>query len=802
MKKLLALLLMMAMVLSMCCSCKNPFLGSNRPDTSDEETEEREDDRDEETEGIDQTDDTTEETEESQPPTYEVSEKDTDGDGLYDHAEAVFKTDINLADTDGDGFSDYDELKKYGTDPLTADTDGNGVNDSDDDHDQDGLSNSYEMSVGLDPNAADSDFDGVHDGDELQVYHSDALLKDTDGDGASDGWEVTNGFDPITADNSFAFSVSSETDGLTAGVTVNVNGQTAESITVQQAHSSVLLDDRIPGALGPAYEFDAVGELGAVEIFFAPGDDVLLNEEVKPAIYCLNEEKQVFYEMETTVENGMVKTVSSHFSTYILLDKNVYEAYLQSTYDVDYTEDSGVDSNNDGISDYITKLMCEGVIRTGTGTLVFGEYTFEEIQANNDIDQDGILNGDEISCDYYLDIPEDVKEFNGHYYKVFDVGDFWLSARSYCESVGGYLCTVTSAEEQDFVVSLLGSGSKNVYWLGGIRADTSWEWVTGEEFLHTHWGPEEPNNMEGAENYLQIYAKAFRQKVTGDWNDASNVGAEYASDFYSVVNTGYICEWGSFTLNSRKYAFINSSPIHSDTDMDGFVDAVDVTPYSAGHFSDLSHYIQYKYNGTPSATLVVDQPAYGSNLAVTEQYRVGHTFILLSDGKGEVICVGFYPAEWEGSKYDNYIEYTLANIYTRGYESTGGCISDDSSHGWDVAYSKEITAEQLDKILKYVEDNKNREYNLQSYNCTTFAVQALEAGDFKVTQYVHKTLWALPLQFAPATLTIFYPFGYSPGQAGYDLMVNTSEFIGKEEIQLKDGTKAEGVCDLVLTTGN
>jgi len=132
--------------------------------------------------------------------------------------------------------------------------------------------------------------------------------------------------------------------------------------------------------------------------------------------------------------------------------------------------------------------------------------------------------------------------WNGHYYQLFDAGVTWEDARIRCAQMGGHLVTITTAEEQAFVLSILGTGNKNMYWIGS-RLNQNWAWVTGEDFSYSNWGPEEPNNMDGEEAYVQIYAKPFRKKVAGDWNDASNVGAEYSAEFYSLQNTGYICEW-------------------------------------------------------------------------------------------------------------------------------------------------------------------------------------------------------------------------------------------------------------------
>lgn len=60
------------------------------------------------------------------------------------------------------------------------------------------------------------------------------------------------------------------------------------------------------------------------------------------------------------------------------------------------TIDRHLDSNEDGISDYYTELMCNGELKTSSGGFVFGTATFEEVQSNADYDGDGLLNGEEV----------------------------------------------------------------------------------------------------------------------------------------------------------------------------------------------------------------------------------------------------------------------------------------------------------------------------------------------------------------------------------------------------------------------
>ena len=83
------------------------------------------------------------------------TEDDYDKDGLTTLEEYILGTDVGVADTDGDGLSDYDEVYKYGTNPLDYDTD------------CDGMGDGVEIINGLDPLNQDTDNDGVLDDAEV-----------------------------------------------------------------------------------------------------------------------------------------------------------------------------------------------------------------------------------------------------------------------------------------------------------------------------------------------------------------------------------------------------------------------------------------------------------------------------------------------------------------------------------------------------------------------------------------------------------------------------------------------------------
>lgn len=121
---------------------------------------------------------------------------------------------------------------------------------------------------------------------------------------------------------------------------------------------------------------------------------------------------------------------------------------------------------------------------------------------------------------------------NGHTYEVINAQLTWLDAQTAAQEQGGYMATVTSAAENSFVAKLT---KRNVRtWLGAYQPDgVTWTWVNGEPFTYTNWAPGEPNNLEGIEDYLQIYGTTG--PAPGQWNDA----------WYNSPTPAYVVEYDS-----------------------------------------------------------------------------------------------------------------------------------------------------------------------------------------------------------------------------------------------------------------
>jgi len=106
--------------------------------------------------------------------------------------------------------------------------------------------------------------------------------------------------------------------------------------------------------------------------------------------------------------------------------------------------------------------------------------------------------------------------FQGHaYYKRTD-GDvkFW-DAMAYANDLGGYLATIGSQAENDWLREA--AGSTGNYWIGlaDVDYEGSWYWENGEALTYTNWAANEPNNSGGNENFAHV-------NTNGQWNDVNN----------------------------------------------------------------------------------------------------------------------------------------------------------------------------------------------------------------------------------------------------------------------------------------
>lgn len=116
------------------------------------------------------------------------------------------------------------------------------------------------------------------------------------------------------------------------------------------------------------------------------------------------------------------------------------------------------------------------------------------------------------------DVPSSAVEFDGHYYYIFSEELYsYEDALRFCEERHGYLATITSDEENQFLYDYLTRLGYDHVFLGGSDAaeEGTWVWSNGEAFSYTNWREGEPNNdLDGESSMVMYYIL-----TDGAWND-------------------------------------------------------------------------------------------------------------------------------------------------------------------------------------------------------------------------------------------------------------------------------------------
>jgi len=147
-----------------------------------------------------------------------------------------------------------------------------------------------------------------------------------------------------------------------------------------------------------------------------------------------------------------------------------------------------------------------------------------------------------------LELGEPVRSvsFGGHFYEVFSPSSFhgdavtWAATRTH-DNEAGYLVTISSEQENNFISKLLQDSNVQTAWLGARdEIEGFWKWTNGPEkdkvfwelsvagaaghptALFANWRSGEPNNADDEDCAVVM--------VDGSWNDA-----KCSADTYSVV---------------------------------------------------------------------------------------------------------------------------------------------------------------------------------------------------------------------------------------------------------------------------
>jgi hypothetical protein len=145
---------------------------------------------------------------------------------------------------------------------------------------------------------------------------------------------------------------------------------------------------------------------------------------------------------------------------------------------------------------------------------------------------------------------------NGHYYElVADSNINWSAARDAASGMtldgdlcNGYLTTITSQEENDFIVATFGKGALHHKWIGAFQdtqysatVNDGWQWITGEPWNYTNWNPSEPNNLGYPDYGYEDAVTYWNNGNDGKWNDAP-------SEWDKYLDGGYVVEYNCMQI--------------------------------------------------------------------------------------------------------------------------------------------------------------------------------------------------------------------------------------------------------------
>lgn len=135
------------------------------------------------------------------------------------------------------------------------------------------------------------------------------------------------GQDPLQAENTFHVNQSSDDSGdetVSASVDIELSGEQVESLSIDAVENETLFPKEMQGLIGTPYDFNVDGGFTSATISFE-FDSTALPEDAEPTIYHFNEETQELEPLETTIVNNTASAMVEHFSTYLLIDRTVFE---------------------------------------------------------------------------------------------------------------------------------------------------------------------------------------------------------------------------------------------------------------------------------------------------------------------------------------------------------------------------------------------------------------------------------------------------------------------------------------------
>lgn len=129
--------------------------------------------------------------------------------------------------------------------------------------------------------------------------------------------------------------------------------------------------------------------------------------------------------------------------------------------------------------------------------------------------------------------------FNGHTYTFYTGAKDYAEAAAYAQKSGGYLATITSAEEQAAVNTLLARAPVPFAWIGLTAKNGEYAWVTDEKLLYRN---NYDDNTTGSNGFV-FTDRLSSGTLNGKW-DTCGTSYTIGGATYNADSFGFIAEVG------------------------------------------------------------------------------------------------------------------------------------------------------------------------------------------------------------------------------------------------------------------
>lgn len=126
--------------------------------------------------------------------------------------------------------------------------------------------------------------------------------------------------------------------------------------------------------------------------------------------------------------------------------------------------------------------------------------------------------------------PKDAEKFLNHYYKYFSEELSWDEAQKKCQEMGGYLVTISTERELEFVSKV---SNNQFIWVGAtdVLEEGKWLWVDGKAFDTTLFGSILRTDNKNNQDWLSLRVSKGQRFFDDHWI-TGKPGVQ-----------GYVCEW-------------------------------------------------------------------------------------------------------------------------------------------------------------------------------------------------------------------------------------------------------------------